>query len=348
MRFAGLVLILSLLLLSTTSCLELISGDNVKDKISGLTVPISQESEFASSMQSVQVGNNTSTDVFAIIGPLASLGLGSSSGLSAMSLSDNILEWEHDPSGGFYTLDLNNLSTKGLAKVFFLIDASKSNPISYDNIIYLDIRWALDYAKPLQPVYVYNTQDVYSTKLDAKSAETFTNLWLPGPWRRFSSGQPLTAESWLAVSKTDFSQGNTKINDFLRQQIFSYDGLAVIMEARQEDRDISMFYTVERSAAFVPTDEDPARQKGQGTITFSDNSLMNIKDFNLLIGSDGPVSGSIQTERSDGYSTSMNYLESGTITGTIYFNGNFLASFVINPDGTGTYADSSGKIYPIK
>ena len=123
--------------------------------------------------------------------------------------------------------------------------------------------------------------------------------------------------------------------------------MQVIMEATQEDRTIEMSYTVKRSTGFVPTDADPATQKGHGTITFNDGLVLNIRDFNLLIGENGPISGSILTERSDGYTTSMYYYEDGSTGGNIFLNGKFVASFYINADGSGTYTDSSGKVYPI-
>jgi len=342
----------------TTSCtLEDIMGNNVKGAVAGLTIPVTAESEFASSMQGIQVTNEVSSDIYYIIGPLGSLGMGSFSisSIASQAVRDNIIALgEHDPSGGHYTRVIDNLSTKGVSKIFFLKNAS--NAIDNNNIIYLDIKWAIDYDNVEQPVYVYKSADITSDKYDIKKT-TFTGRWLPGPWRSFKDGQPVNTGDWLSVNRSDFANynvsSNNSINTFLREKIQNYGGLAVITNVQQSDRTLYMFYSVDKGAEFVPTNSNPAHQKGYGTITFSTGTyhqtalVLDIKNFDLTIGENYPIGGTIETSRSDGFSTFTTYNSDGSSTVLVYKNGKVIAYINLNANGTGTYTDTSGKAYPI-
>ena len=137
---------------------------------------------------------------------------------------------------------------------------------------------------------------------------------------------------------------------FFKNELNEYGGMTVVTDTTQSDREMHMVYTVTLGSGLVPTDLDPATQTGYGTITYSDDSVLTIKNYSMLIGSDGPISGTIETELvKEGSTTTtvMIYDEDGSFTGTIYRDGQRLATVHINADGTGTYTDSTGKVYPI-
>ncbi len=347
------------LAISTTSCLEFLeplSGSNQKTLVPGLNIPVSDESEFASSLQGIQTGGDVSSDIFSILGPLAGLSEMSISGFSLKSYSIGDIQnsltklGEHDPSGGHYTQIVDNLSTNGVTKIYFK-DAS-------DNTIYLDLKWAAYYGN--QPVYTYDTRDINSAKTDVVSSTTTIDTeYLPGPWRKFSDGQPIDPvnDNWLEVYSSDFEVFDSlpdRIGDFLKSQLLSYAKMRIIVNAQQSDRIIEMNYTVTMGADFVPTDENFVEQKGSGKITFTkgtevteDDLVLNITKYELRIGANGPIGGTVETSRSDGFSTKMTYSSDGSSYGTVYKDNKQIATVSINPDGTGTYTDSSGKTYPI-
>ena len=124
--------------------------------------------------------------------------------------------------------------------------------------------------------------------------------------------------------------------------------MAVITNAVQGERTISSFYTVGRGAGIVPTDEEPAHQKGYGTVTFADGKVLTVNDYDILVGASGPIDGTIETVRSDGITTTLTYNSDGTSIGKIEKDGEFIADINLNRDGTGTYTDSLGMTYPIK
>ncbi len=354
MKHVNCLIVIIALMLSTTSCLEFLepmSGSNQKTIIPGLTSPITDESEYASSLQGIQTGNDVSSDIFSILGPLAGLNSLTVSGFSLKSYSISDIQnslvklGEHDPSGGHYKVEVDNLSTKGVTKIYFK-DLS-------DNTIYLDLKWAAYYGTAGQPVYVYEAKTTSSTIADAMITPSFEAQYLPGPWRKFSNGQPIDPvdDNWMMVSNSDFTSLTSLpsgIGTFLKNQLLSYASMHIIVNARQSDRTIKMDYTVTMGADFVPTDENPVIQEGSGTITFTEENLvLDITSYKIYIGENGPVRGTVETSRSDGFSTKMTYASDGSSYGTIYKNNKQVATTSINADGKGTYTDSSGKTYPI-
>ncbi len=75
--------------------------------------------------------------------------------------------------------------------------------------------------------------------------------------------------------------------------------------------------------------------------------MLTINDYDIEIGANGPISGTITTTKTDGFTTTMTYSSDGTSSGKVYKDGNFVADIFLDADGTGTYMDSFGMIYPI-
>lgn len=351
------------ILLTALAFLASSCGEDIKDSIPGLTVPLNTGSRLASTIQGIHTSNNLSSDVFMILGPLGSLIGSGAASVSAAAIGtsrDGTLEFisSYNEENGYYVKNVDNLSTKGTSHIYFLRTVTQDDPPKNDNILYLEIKWALNFNDPNQLAYVYQGKSVTSSQTEVKetlaSAGNFTS-WLPGPWRNFTDNEPINTEPqyWLQVEDEDFvsydiTNSSDIINTFLKNELSrNYNGIAVITNAVQGDRTINTFSTVDRGAGIVPTDEDPAHQKGYGTVTFADGKVLQIKDYDILIGANGPIGGTIETVRNDGYTTTMTYNEDNSAVGEISKDGDFIADVILNADGTGNYTDFSGMTYPI-
>jgi len=332
-------------------------GDNIKDKIPSLTMPVTVESDFASTMRGVYISNDISTDIFLVLGPLGSLGMGvgsssiQGSGLKACDFGEAMTELgEPDPTGGHYTRVIDEPPTSGIAKIYFLSDCDLGTVPS--NIIHLDVDWLFDSSTPF---YIYDSPSILSVKTDIREALAQSSVYfkgykyMPGPWRRFQDGEP-PSTGWLALEASDFDPiGNyAKINSFITTSLVSYDGMTVVIDMTQPGKTMHVVFTVDLpDGSFTPTDATPSHQTGYGTINFDDGTVLTIENYDMMIGTDGPLSGTITCTRNNGYSTKMEYKADRSVDGEIYKDGSSIATFHINPNGTGYYKDTSGKSYPI-
>lgn len=254
---------------------------------------------------------------------------------------------EADNTDGHYSPTFSGETGEtGTVKMWFLTgqgaDHTDTSKVFYISLDMVDLTGGGLYGWPSQSITAI--KQLLTQQIMQQVAQGQATYYIPCMWRILSTNAPMST-GWLTISASNLSTLSTAMNTFFNDwSNYGPKGMFMIIDVTDAG---GATMHMEMSSAFQngpPTNTAPQHVTGSGYRTETDGQKVTIKNMDMYIGDNGPISGTMETTCNLGHKALMTWNADGTADGTLYDTDGvtLMGTIHINADKTAYWTDTLG------